>query len=91
MNAFPRYFAFGDRYAPGDDYVRCDRPERSVVVAPGVGEALAGDELSLERCLTFVTQGILSETNEETVGCKPSLVLSDRRQAAGTAIRRPGV
>jgi hypothetical protein len=85
MNAFPRYFAFSDRYAPGDDYVRCDRPERSVLVAPGVGEALASDELSLERCLKFVTQGILSETNRETVGYKPSLVLSDRRQVAGTA------
>jgi hypothetical protein len=81
MNTFPRFFAFGPKYAPGDDYVRCDQHEKSVLVAPGVGEQTANDELSLERCISFVNQGIMCETSREAVSRNPFLQTADRRQA----------
>ena len=85
MKSFPRFFAFGRDYAPGEDYVRCDQQGQSVLVAPGVGEQTATDELSLERCLSFVNQGIMCETSREIVSRKPFLQTADRRQeAAGT-------
>ena len=77
MNSFPRYFAFG-KYAPGEDYVRCDRPDRSVLVVPDVGETPADDELSLNRCLEFVRQGVLVEMTCDNVNRRP-----DRRTSAG--------
>ena len=77
MNTFPRYFAFGS-YAPGEDYVRCDRPDRTVLVVPGLGESPADEELSLPRCLEFVRQGVLVETTRDVIDRRP-----DRRTAAG--------
>ena len=77
MNSFPRYFAFG-QYAPGEDYVRCDRQDRTVLVVPDVGETPADEELSFERCLEFVRRGVLVETNRENVDRGP-----DRRTLAG--------
>ena len=77
MNSFPRYFAFGE-YAPGKDYVRCDRPDQSVLVVPEVGETPADEELSFERCLEFVRKGVLVETSRENVDRRP-----DRRTSAG--------
>ena len=50
MNRMTRYFIFGRRYRSGDDYVRCDR-RTSAIIAPGVGETDAAEELSLRRCL----------------------------------------
>ena len=47
-----RYFIFGERYKSGDDYVRCN-PNRSVIVAPRVGETEANEELSLDRCVAL--------------------------------------
>jgi hypothetical protein len=81
---FPRFFVFGERYSPGDDYVRCDRPEHSVLVAPGVGEIPATDELSLDRCMSLVNQGRMMEADREifSSSSKPNLQTSDRRQAA---------
>jgi hypothetical protein len=61
MNQFPRYFIFGKNYHAGDDYVRCEGRRKSVVVAPGVGEVPAGDELAFERCLSFVSHGVMTE------------------------------
>ena len=83
MNYFPRYFVFGRLYSPGDDYVRCDRPRRSMVVAPGGGEVLSGEELTLERCLAFVRQGVMCETNEQYIGKRPFLITRDPRRATG--------
>lgn len=79
---FPRFFVFGERYVPGDDYVRCDRPEHSVLVAPGVGEIPATDELSLDRCVSLVIQGRMIEASPETVSSNPRLQTADRRQTA---------
>ncbi len=67
MDTYHRFFAFGRKYFPGDDYVRCDHQGESVVVAPGVGEQKATEELSLPHCISFVRQGIMCETNRETV------------------------
>jgi len=78
MNTFPRYFAFGSNYAPGADYVRCDRPDRTMLVVPGVGESPANEELSLPRCLEFVPQGVLMETTLDVIDRRP-----DRRMSAG--------
>jgi hypothetical protein len=77
MNTFPRYFAFG-KYALGEDYVRCDRPDRSVLVVPDVGETPADEELSFDRCLKFVEQGVLVEMTRDNVNRRP-----DRRTSAG--------
>jgi hypothetical protein len=66
MKTFPRYFSFGP-YSPGKDFVRCDRPDRSVLVVPDVGETPADDELSFDRCLEFVRKGVLVETTREKV------------------------
>lgn len=78
---FPRFFVFGEQYLPGDDYVRCDRPEHAVIVAPGVGEVPATDELSLDRCVSLVRQGRMMEASRETVSTNPRLQTTDRRQA----------
>jgi hypothetical protein len=78
MNTFPRYFAFGSNYTPGEDYVRCDHPDRTILVVPGVGESSANEELSLPRCLEFVRQGVLVETTRVVIDRRP-----DRRMAAG--------
>jgi hypothetical protein len=77
MNTFPRYFAFG-QYAPGEDYVRCDRHDRSVLVVPDVGESPADEELSFDRCLEFVRKGVLIEMTSENIDRRP-----DRRATAG--------
>jgi hypothetical protein len=84
MKKFPRFFVFGERYVPGDDYVRCDRPEHSILVAPGVGEIPATDELSLDRCVSLVIQGRMIEADRENFSSssKPHLQTADRRQAA---------
>ncbi|HEY2827687.1 MAG TPA: hypothetical protein VGJ04_08820 [Pirellulales bacterium] len=74
---FPRYFIFGRRYAPGDDYVRCDDPQKSFVVVPGFGEATATHELALSKCLSFVQRGTMSEASKETMARPPG---SDNQQ-----------
>ena len=81
MKPFPRFFVFGPQYLPGDDYVRCDRPELSVLVAPGVGET-ATEELSLRRCESLVSQGRMIEANPEAISNSPWLLTTDRRQVA---------
>jgi hypothetical protein len=63
MDSFPRFFVFGPSYMPNEDFVRCDSHERSFVVSPGVGEAVAEPSLSLARCMIFVRQGLMSETS----------------------------
>jgi len=77
MNSFPRYFAFG-HYASDEDYVRCDRPDRSVLVVPDLGETPADEELSFDRCLEFVRKGVLTEMTCENIDRRP-----DRRASAG--------
>jgi hypothetical protein len=66
-----RFFIFSDRYNTGDDYVRCN-PNRSVIVAPRVGEIDANEELSLDRCLSLAKRGILTEVNSSLVGERAS-------------------
>jgi hypothetical protein len=69
-----RFFIFSDRhdkYKTGDDYVRCN-PNRSVIVAPRVGETDANDELSLDRCLSLAKSGILTEVISSLVGERAS-------------------
>jgi hypothetical protein len=56
-----RFFIFGNEYRAGDDYVRCEGQRKSVVVAPGVGEVQAGDELAFDRCLRLVSNGVMRE------------------------------
>jgi hypothetical protein len=67
MNQFPRYFIFGNEYRAGDDYVRCEANRNSVVVAPGVGEVPAGEELAFERCLSLVRRGVMSEADGRSI------------------------
>jgi hypothetical protein len=67
------YFIFGQRYRTGDDYVRCDR-RRSTIVAPGVGETDADEELSLRRCLAFARRGTLHEVTAAKVGERRSMI-----------------
>ena len=67
MNNFPRYFIFGKEYRAGDDYVRCEGRGKSTVVAPGVGEVPAGDELVLERCMNFVSRGVTREAERNEI------------------------
>ncbi len=62
-----RFFVFGDDYRAGDDYVRCEGQRRSVVVAPGVGEVPAGDELAFDRCLRLVSNGVMREVDPNEI------------------------
>jgi hypothetical protein len=62
-----RYFIFGRSYRRGDDYVRCDR-RSSAIIAPGVGETRAEEELSLGRCLALARRGVMREVTAGQVG-----------------------
>jgi hypothetical protein len=62
-----RFFIFGQEYRPGDDYVRCEGQRRSVVVAPGVGEVPAGDELAFDRCLRLASKGVMREADPDEI------------------------
>jgi hypothetical protein len=62
-----RFFVFGKEYRPGDDYIRCEGQRRSVVVAPGVGEVPAGDELAFDRCLRLASKGVIREVDPNEI------------------------
>jgi hypothetical protein len=62
-----RFFIFGNQYRAGDDYVRCEGQRKSVVVAPGVGEVQAGDELAFDRCLRLVSNGVMREVDPNEI------------------------
>ena len=62
-----RFFIFGKEYHAGDDYVRCEGQQNSVVVAPGVGEVPAGDELAFDKCLRLVSNGVMREVDPNEI------------------------
>jgi hypothetical protein len=82
MNTFPRYFVFGSAYGPGDDYIVCEQPDRTVIVSPGVGQVSSGEDLSLSRCLSFVQKGVMSEATPDQVRRQPYQNSADRRRSA---------
>jgi hypothetical protein len=49
-----------------------------MLVVPDVGESPADEELSFDRCLEFVRQGVLVEMPRENIDRRP-----DRRKSAG--------